>query len=239
MALYPFCIIGDVEAYNQHLGSSTYGASTKPTSTQVNKWILDIAASIRSVLNTSGYDVDNIHDSSDTVALAIAAGSNKDVVVTDADNFSVGDMVHICGSVTGVLKHEFVNVLSVTSLINTIRLDTVANSYDAGTATLYVVNEALRILRDLNALGAASLADEGSIMGVSPNKSEHAEVLWKRYLGSKESMSGLWAIQNMDDYLLGATQTTEAVDRATIQSYGSEHTDDDDVEAIITNEMDF
>jgi len=235
--MYPFCVIGDVQAYNQH--APTYGSSTKPTSAQIEKWILDIAASLRAIMGSSGYDIDNLHESSDTVALAITAGNNKAVVVVDADNFAVGDVVHVCGSATGVLKHEFANIITVVSATNTITIDTLANAYDAGTVTIYVVNEALRIIRDLNALGSASLADEGAIMGVSPNKSAHAEMLWARYLGSKESLSGLWAIQNLEDYLYGATQTTEAMSRATIQSYGSEHTDDDDVEPVITNAMDF
>jgi hypothetical protein len=237
MSLYPFCVVGDVQAYNQH--APTYATGTQPTLAQVEKWILDIAASLRSVIGSSGYDLANLQEKKDTVALAIAAGTAKTAVVTDPANFTAGDVIHITGSASGILKHEFANVTVVVTATKTITIDTLANSYDAATVTIYVVNEALRILRELNALGAASLADESVFMGVSPNKSEHAEVLWKRYQGAKSTANGLWAIQNLEDYLLGASQTTEAVERATISSYGSEHSDDSDVEPLITNEMYF
>jgi hypothetical protein len=66
-------------------------------------------------------------------------------------------------------------------------------------------------------------------MGISPNKSEHAEILWTRFNGSKDTRDGLWAIENIPGYLPDASQTTEATANIRMSSYGGEHTTDADV----------
>jgi len=233
--MYPFCEIGDVQALNSH--RPTYATTSKPTLIQIEGFVDEIAAKLRSVCDEAGYDVTNFHEVSDIVALAIVAGSNKQVVVVDGSQFALADQILITGLASGVRKWEIDTIKAIS--LNTLTITTVDNSYDAGTVTIYVLNDALRILRGINALGASAMAEEAAFAGISPNKSDHAETLWARFRGSKETRDGLWAINNIEGFLRGATLTTEAIDRATIKSYGSEHSDDEDVEPTFEIGMDF
>jgi len=232
---FPYCEIGDVQAYNQH--RSAYGTSTKPTAVEVEGFMDAIAARLRSACDEAGYDVDHFHAKSDTVALAITAGASVAVVVTAGTNFAVADSVLITGLSSGVRKWEVDVVKSVSG--NNVTITAIGNNYDAASVTIYVLNDAMRTLRDLNALGAAAMAEEAAFGGVSPNKSEHAETLWERYQGSKDTRDGLWAIDNIKEFLRGATLTTEALHHGTSKSYGSEHEEDEDVDPVITNDMEF
>ncbi len=234
---YPYCAATDVQARNPH--RDTYATTTKPTLVQVTEFIQQIAAHLRAVATDAGYDVDNFHETSDTVALAITAGSNVDVVVTDADNFTAGDAVFVVGTYGGALKTEFANCIASTPATDTIRIDTLVNSYAATSVTIYVLNDALRTLKRLNAIGAAAMAEETAFMGISPNKSDHAEALWAQYYGSEKTMDGLWAISNIPGFLVGATETTSAEGGISCESYGEQHSTDDDVEPDFKIDQDF
>jgi hypothetical protein len=234
---FPYCAVTDVQAKNPH--RDTYGSGTKPTSTQVTEFIQQIAAHLRAVASDAGYDVDNFHETSDTVALAVTAGSNVDVVVTDADNFTAGDAVFVYGTYGGALKTEFANVIVVTPATDTIRIDVLANSYAAASVHILVLNDALRTLKRLNAIGAAAMAEETAFMGISPNKSDHAEKLWEQYRGSEKTLDGLWAIQNIPEFLIGATETTGAASSLSCESYGEQHSTDSDVEPTFEIDQEF
>jgi len=235
MPIYPYCVVSDVEGFNQHRPAYTTG--TKPTLVQVTEFVCEVASRVWSSLTAGGYDTDNIHQVSTTVALALAAGSNKTAVVASASGWAIGDKVKLQGTASGVLKWEYCNLITISG--TTFTLDTVVNAYDAGTLTLYLCNHSMRILRTLNALGAAAMAEENTFMGVSPNKSEHAEILWARFNGSKETRDGLWAIENIPGYLPDADQTTEATGDIRPSSYGSEHSTDADVEPVMTKGYEF
>jgi len=237
MPTYPFCVIDDVQKYNPH--RSTYSASTKPTSTQVNEFMDEIAAQLVAVSSDAGYDTDNFTDYSQ-VALAITAGDDVAVAVTtgDGSQFSTGDRVMIAGlSSAAARQKEYAIVKSVST--DTVTLDTVDSNYAASSVYLYLVSRAWDTLRKLNAIGAAAMAEQSAHMGVAPNESDHAEKLWAQYYGSEETMDGLWAIANIEGYLVGATVTGAAVEKAYMKSYGSENSTDADVEPRFEIDTDF
>ena len=239
MADFPFCVIGDVEALTaQHRSGQAYSASTKPTAVQVADFMDRIAADLRAHCVSYGYDLDNLATSSN-VAGAVTAGSAVEVAVTtgDGSNFSVGDEVFINGIKTGVRKYEFDYLTGVST--DTLTIATVDNNYDASTITLYVMNDALRTLRDLNALGAAAKALEAAYGSISPNATDREDELWARYYGSEENKYGLWAIEHVDSFLRGAARTDDAAERSTITSYGSENSTDTDVAPVFEKDMDF
>lgn len=228
--MYPFCVVSDVEGYNQQ--RSSYSTSTHPTLVEVNGFMLRIANEIRSVANSSGYDIDNFHETSTTVALAITTTSFD---VASATGLSVGNIIKVEGFASSVVAWEFTTIKTIVGTTVTVS-DTL--TYDAG-ANIYLVNVALDILRYLNAIGAAARAEESAFMGSAPNKSDHAETLWAQYYGSEEFKNGLWAIANLPGYLIGATTTDDAVENQTIQSYGSQHETDSDVDPVFEKDMNF
>jgi hypothetical protein len=213
----------------------TYSGSTKPTSTQVLDFMDNIADEMRSVASTAGYDIDNLHETLATVALGIDAGSAKVVTPSAVTGFAVGDSVYLNGLAVGVRINQFTYLTAVST---TLTLANVANGVDAG-CKIYIVNDALRILRNINAIGAAAQAERSATLGDSQEPNAHAEALWDQYLGSEETHGGLWAIANVPNFLLGASITSGAAQRETISSYGSEHSTDDDVEAVFTRETEF
>lgn len=216
MPLYPFCVIDDVQSLNPH--RPTYGASTKPTSIQVKKFMLDIYSQILSICQASGYDIDNLHETSSTVALAITAGDDTTIALADATGISEGDIVNIKGVTSGLRAWEFCEVETVSS--NNITMD-ISNSYDAG-SSVYLINNALNTLRKINAYGAAWMAEESAFMGTAVNRSDHADALKEYYFGNEENMSGLWAIRNIPGFLIGASTTDEAqVIRSSLTTQGS------------------
>ena len=231
--IYPFCTSDDVQAVNQH---RSYTTTSKPKLAQVKNFMLQISDQMRGIADASGYDTDNFYQYSSAVALAITAGDGIDVILSDATNFSIGDLVKIEGTNLGLRYWEFAEVTGKSS--NTLTLD-IANNYDAG-STFYVVNSALNTLRNINSIGAAWMAEEAVFMGVSPNRSEHAETLRELYFGNEENKSGLWAIENIPGFLVGATQTSEAKEnRSPLDSYGIQNSTESDVAARITMETDF
>ena len=229
--IYPFCTSDDIKAINQQ---RTYDSESKPTLTQVKKFMLEISDQIRGIANAAGYDIDNFHQYNSTVALAVTAGDAIDVILSDATNFTIGDLVKIQGTNLGLRFYEFSEITNKSS--NTLTLD-IADNYDAG-ANFFVINGALNQLRNINAVGAAWMAEEATFMGVTPNRSEHAEVLRELYFGNEENKSGLWAIENIPGCLIGATVTSEAIEiRSQINSYGIQN--EDDIDPRITMETDF
>ena len=68
-------------------------------------------------------------------------------------------------------------------------------------------------------------------MGVAPNQSDHAETLWKQFIGSEETYDGIWAIRNVPNFLYGASLTAEAVSAEEATSYQVENPSDAYVEA--------
>jgi len=227
-AIYPYCVNGDVSALNQH---RTYDANSKPTLTQVKQFMLEIASQIKAICDVAGYDTDNFHSITSTIADAITAGDDQTVNVASGDgsSFVKGDLIKIEGLTSGVRAWEFTEIEGIST--DTLTIDA-ANSYDASSVTVYVVNDALNSLRSINAIGAAWKAEEAAFMGVSPNQSDHAEKLKELYFGNEENMSGLWAIMNIPGFLVGATTDTEAaVKRSTIDSYGIQNETDSDVKA--------
>lgn len=234
MPEYPYCIVADVQKRNQH--RPTYSATTKPTETQVESFIDEIAAHLRAICEDSGYNLDNLSNSG-TVALGISAGSDVVVAVASGEgsNFSVGDEVFIQGlSADAVRQVEFDIVTDVTG--DSVAIATVDNTYAAASVTINVLNDAMTTLRRLNSVGAAWKAERDTFMGTSPNKSEHAEALEQEYFGSEESCDGIWAIKNVEDYLRGAETTDEAIEEHTITSYGANHSTDTDVAPEWTRE---
>jgi hypothetical protein len=224
--IYPWCVIGDVQAYNQQ--RPTYGAATKPTNTQVNEFIDRIASRLRGLISSYGYDVDNIHAVSSTVAGAITAGSDVALTVADGTGFTENSKILIVGLTSGVRTWEYDIIKTVSG--TTVTITTIDNNYDAASVTVYQINDAMEIVRDLNALGAAAMAEEAVFMGASPNRSDHAEKLWERFYGSEETQYGLWAIENIPDFLYGATQTDQAISERPATSYQVENSDDDYVD---------
>lgn len=237
MALFPFCVIGDVQKRNPH--RDTYGSGTKPTDVQVKEFMDDYAAKLRAICAEVGYDVDNLHEVKGHVALAVTAGSDKEVAVASGEGeaFAVGDLLWLCGLKDGIRYWEFDTLKAKSG--DSLTITTVDNPYDADTLDVYVINDALQILRDLNSLGAAHEAEKVAFMGSAPNRSDHAEALWEQYQGDEDNPRGVWAIQNLPGYLRGATVSESGVVRIGLQSYGSEHPTDDDVQPVITRDMDF
>jgi hypothetical protein len=237
MARFPFCIIDDVQQHNQ--SRKTYDESSTPSSVHVLDFMDNVSDEIRSVASTSGYDIDNLHEVSSTVALAVTAGTGKAVIVASEVGFAAGDQVFYSGVASGVRVYGYTYLTGVTAVSHTLTLANVTGAMDAGTCTIYLVNSAIRVLRSLNAIGAAAFTEQAAYLGTSQDKSEHAEALWAQYYGSEEIPVGLWAIRNTPNYLLGASVTSTASHRDTIVSYGSEHSTDDDVEAVFTRETEF
>lgn len=224
MPLYPYCQLSDVSSKNLH---RTYDASSTPTSTQVTQYTLDIYSQIKGIVQQAGYDVNNLHETSSTIAEAITAGAVTPDFA-DATGFSKGDLIKLEGLTSGLRAWEFAEIISVSS--DTVGF-TAANSYDAASVSVYLVNTAMAALREINAVGAAWKAEESTFMGVSPNRSEHAETLRELYFGNEDNFYGLWAIMNMPEFLPGATKTSDAPETtALIASYGSENSGDSDVE---------
>ena len=234
MPEYPYCIVADVQKRNQH--RPTYSATTKPTETQVKDFIDEIAAHLNAICADSGYNLDNLSNSS-TVALAITAGTDVVVAVAtgEGSNFSVGDEVFIQGLSAVAVRQVEYDVVKAVSTDN-ITISTVGNTYAAASVTLNVMNDAMTTLRRLNSVGAAWKAERDTFMGTSPNKSDHAEALEKEYFGSEESCDGIWAIKNVEDYLRGAETTDEAIEEHTITSYGANNSTDTDVAPEWTRE---
>jgi len=235
--IYPFCTVEDVERLSVH--GEAFSVSTQPTLAQVGDFIRDIEGHIRSVLTQAGYDQENLHEISGTVALAITAGDDVDVDVATGQgaSFEAQQTVKIEGLTSGVQTWEYVTVKSVSG--DTITLTTVENNYDIGTVTLYVVNTALRILRDLNALGATAKTEDSYLTGMTRSDTEHQSKYWSQYNGSEKTQYGLWAILNVNGFLDGASITTESVVRGDLESYGREHESDADVEPWFTRDMEF
>ena len=229
--IYPFCITDDVSAINQH---RIYDSSSKPALTQVKNFMLQISDQMRGVADAAGYNVDNFHQYNSTVTLTITAGDAIDVILADATNFSIGDLVKIEGTNLGLRFWEFAEIIGKSS--NTLTLN-IANNYDAG-ANFYVVDGALNQLRNINAIGAGWMVEESVFMGVTPNRSEHAESLRELFFGDAENKSGLWAIENIPGYLVGATVTTKTAEvRSQLDSYGIQNKDE--INARITVETNF
>ena len=222
---YPFCTRSDVEA--RLLQRQTFSSSTKPTAAQVDQYIDEIASKLRGIVTAAGYDVDNLHAVSTETTAAISSGSDVSISVSDGSSFAAGDKIKIEGAYSGARVCEFTTVKSVSG--NTLTAD-LSNSYDSG-AAVKAVNDALEILRDLNAIGAAAMAEQYTFMGVSPNRSEHADRLWEEFNGSEEKANGIWAVRHIPGYLRGATTTDEAVSNETAFSYHTENPDDDYVDA--------
>jgi hypothetical protein len=231
--MYPYCVIADVELLTlQGQSGGAYSTTTRPTAVQVNEFIDRIAASLRGLLRDAGYDTDNLYEKKDSVALAITSGASKKVVVVDADNFAVSNLVKLEGAVSTARKWEFCSVTAINSTTNEVTLDLVANGYDAG-ASITVIYDALLILRDLNSIGSAAKSDMASFMSISPSQSERAKEFWKLYWGSEQTRDGIWAIKNVPGFLGGATQTTLAAVTPVISSYGSEHPSTSDDENVV------
>ena len=226
MPRFPFCVTADVQ---RHVKGIVFGTSSKPTSTEVDSFIDDIADEIRGVMEGNGYDTDNIHEVSATVALAITAGSNVVVTPSTVAGFAVADEVKIEGLSSGVRKSE---TQVIKALSTTMTIATVANNYDAGTVTLKLVNTALKILKSLNAVGAAAKAVESGMLAITPNKSDLAESLREQYYGSEETQGGLWAISHLSNFLVDAGSSSSS---RTIRTYLSQNTD---IEPVITMDMD-
>ena len=114
----------------------------------------------------------------------------------------------------------------------------VSNSYSAD-AVIKEANDAMQIIRHICVLGVSLNIEKSIFSGSDPNISNRYEEIRDQYFGDKKNQSGIWAIQNVEDFLRGATQTGEAAERATLQSYGSEHEGDTDVKPVIEKDMDF
>ena len=225
MPRFPFCVTADVQ---RHIKGIVFGTSSKPTSTEVDSFIDDIADEIRGVMKGNGYDTESISSVSATVAAAITAGSNVVVTPSTVSGFAVADEVKIEGLSSGVRKSETQVIKAIST---TITLATVSNNYDAGTVTLILVNTALKILKSLNAIGAAAKAAEAGMLAITPNKSDLAESLREQYYGSEETQGGLWAIAHLSGFLVDAVSSVSG----RIRSYTSQNTD---LEPKITLEMD-
>jgi len=224
--IYPFCVAGDVSAKNQ---SRTYDANSNPSSTELAEFIDTIASKLRNICNAAGYDLDNIAGVSSTVALEIAAGSDKEVVVADGTGFTEGQRIMITGLEADIRKVEFDYLTAVSG--TTLTIKTVDETYQAVTATIAVINDALQELRDLNAIGAAAMAEDAAFAGMAPNRSEHAETLWEQFWGNEEHGNGVWAIRNIPDYLYGATTTDDMPSDDTATSFHVENPSDKAVQA--------
>lgn len=233
--IYPFCDVSDIESLirqnHPETDNKAFGASTTPTLTEVKKWLDQITSSLRSACSTAGYDLDNLHETGETITDTLDAGDDKEITSVDGTVYNAGETLKIEGLDTSVRKWEFVTLKSIST--NTLTIATVANSYDGASYSLCVVNEALSILRDLCIYGVAARIEEALLVGISEDENKHVQGLWKKFYGSKETQSGIWGIKNIEEYLLGATRTTEAFEDAFPQSYGSEHVSDSDLDPTI------
>ena len=234
---YPYCTVSDVEALNSQ--GETFSTSTKPTLVQVTKFLFDIASSMRSLISAAGYDVDNLFQVDSEVSGAITAGSDVEVAVPTGEgaSYAAQEEIKIEGLSSGVLKWEFCTIKSIST--DTLTITTIANSYDAATVTIKLMNVALRIVRDVNDLGVAAMAEDSAFAGISPVESNRQTKYWERYYGSKTVRSGIWAIENIPDYLLGADKTSDAKADISISSYQSNNSGDDDIDAVFTKDMNF
>lgn len=232
--LLPYCIVADVSAKNQQ---RNYSASTNPTETQVTGFIFDIDGEINLILKQAGYDPDSLYLVQSTVAAEIIAGSDVAVTVADGDNFAVGDLCKIEGYVDGDPTWEYQRLKSKSG--DALTFATIDESYDAG-STISTAGNTIKWLRDLNATGAAWRAEEYAFMGISPNQSDHAEVLKDTYFGSEENCTGLWAIKNIPNFLEDVVDTgDQVVTRTQIQSYAEQHEGDADLEQMDLRETRF
>jgi len=223
----PFCTRTDALAKVQQI---TIDATSNPNTDEVDNFLLDIASYIALICKSSGYDPESLHDTQSTVALSISSGSAVDIVVASASGMSVGNLVKIEGTESGVPVWEFATITAISS--NTLTIATIANNYDAG-AYVTVVNNALRFLQALNATGAAWKTAESAFMGVSPNKSELAETLKADFLGSDENPVGLWAIKNIPGLLEDSVDEDEQPQqRSQITSYAEQNDGDSDLEKL-------
>ena len=150
--------------------------------------------------------------------------------VSDASELVIGDVVKIEGTYTSGRQYEFVELNSLDSTTSVVGMTLSSTYYTA--ANLYVVNDALRILRHLNAVGASALALRAGTTGHGSQVQEYAQRLWDEYT------AGLESIATIENYLRGATTDTDAIESASIMSYGSEHPNDSDVEPVFTRETD-
>ena len=227
MALYPFCIVSDVEAIvRQQHPDTAYSATTKPTLASVNAFMDETTSHIISICDTNGYDTDNFHEASTTATGeggATIASDATTILVASSTGFAVGDIAKLDGTKAAVTTTVFVNVTEITSGVQ-ISITAPGESLTGG-ATISVVNTAMRLLRDICAVGSAAKAVEAGFDSISKNMSPFAEALWARYYGSEKTQWGLWAIANIESFLTGATRETGAIARSTIHSYREQNTD--------------
>jgi hypothetical protein len=196
----------------------------------------EIAGKMRGWLTAYGYDMDNIHATESAIAGAITAGDDKECALTagHGSNFAKGDRIFLTGLTSGVRAWEFTEIKAIST--DTITID-VTNSYDAASVSVYLVNSAVDVLRDLNTIGAAAMAEEAAFMGTSPNRSDHAEKLWERFYGSEITQNGIWALKNIAGYLYGATTTDDAISTDPAASFQTENPSDSHVENAPIFEM--
>ena len=229
---YPYCVIEDVQARIQH--QKDFSATTRPTSTEVAAFIEQYASKLRGILKDIGYDIDNLFSVSSTIAAEMISTDNFDVLTGDGSDFTVGATIKIEGTLDGIKTWEFTTITAITG--DNIRVDTQLD-YDAG-ATVKEVNDALRVLQEINSIGAAYETAKVKYGGIAPNDStDLIENLLSEYKGSEETCDGIWGLKNVPGFLNDAVVADPWV-RAAPQSYGSNNKNDEDVQPEFTKSMD-
>ncbi len=218
-----FCTTGDISAINQQ---RDYSATSKPSITQVEGFILNRAAEISLAVRMAGYNLTDLYSIDDAATGAITAGSTVSVTVTDGTQFAIGDSILLDGfNSTGGYEFEIQPIQSITT--NTLVFATIANGYVTG-ANLTVLTENMKFLRLVNQLGASADAEIAAFMGVSPNQSEHGQILldqYNGYLNLIKSEPGIFAAIDADKKI---------IKRSTISSYTEQNSDDEILDTKIS-----
>jgi len=221
-----FCSLADV---TEKIQQYTFDDSSEPNTTEIKNFIKLASNHLRLILFGAGYDPDNLHDVSDTIALSITAGTDVSVIVTDGSQFTTKDDVLIYGLSNGIVTIDKANIKSISG--DTLTLDIVTFNFEAN-VTLYVVNSALGFVSDLNAYGAACQTMQNAFQSISPNESNYSKSLCDKYYGSKNTQDGIWAIQNIPGLLDAVVDEEQKETNLTVSSYMAKNSTDDDLQKI-------
>lgn len=217
-----FCQVSDIQARNLH--RPTYSATSKPTITQIKRWIREVSAKLTAIINEAGYDVDNIHSIGRTVSSTVSNESYEyypntyeiDIHLSDfaTGDFAVGDQVYI-GNSDNSTRFEFAEVASL--LVDGIKITGAQyDSYPSG-SVVYKLNTSLEILRKAASAFVASIVENSSI---NPNQ-DRVDELQAEYDDEIEK------IQGVEGYLYGATTNNNTLSPETATSYQVENPTDD------------
>ena len=192
----PYCNSNDIFAINQ---KRPYDATSNPSLNEVKDWMFQAFARINIALRESGYS--SPATPSVTTELSAAPASGAATISVDAvTSFEQGSVLRLISATA--LTDEFIRIKSIASLV--VSVEPALGSAYAVDDDVWLMNNGLLVLRRINALGTAAVAEESGFMGLSPNRSQHALTLKEQF------EIELVNIRTRPDYLYDLTTNNNA-----------------------------